>query len=96
MFINTPDLLLDELMLSSETSVFLLVSFERLLTFLQFTVFSSCRLLFMPQGVAEGADVLLVTVELSQPQLQAVLVKVVHQRLVPLRLGKVRGGGTVN
>lgn len=69
--------------------MFLLVGFDRLLRFHQFIVLSSCSLLFLPQGVAVGADALLIMVELSQDQLQAVLVKVIHQRLVLLGLVKL-------
>lgn len=74
--------------------MFLLVGFHRLLRVHQFTVLSSCDLLFLPQGVAEGADALLIIVKLGQTQLEAVLVKLVHQPLVPLGLEKWEVGGT--
>lgn len=82
------------LLLSGEMSMFLLEGFDRQLSIHQFIVLGRGSLLFLPQGGADGADALLVVVEFSQAQLQAVLVKVVHQRLVPLGLEKREVGGT--
>ncbi|TNN77222.1 hypothetical protein EYF80_012529 [Liparis tanakae] len=47
---------------------------------------TGCSQLLLPQDVAQNVDALFVPEELIQAQLQAVLVKVVHQRLVLLGL----------
>jgi len=76
------------LLLSGETSMFLLEGFDRLLLLPQCAVLCSCSQLLLPQDVAQNVDALFVPEELRQAQLQAVLVKVVHQRLVLLGLVK--------
>ena len=74
--------------------MFLLAGFDREVSVLQFIVLGRCSLLSLPQGAADGTDALLVVVEFSQAQLQVVLVKAVHQRLVPLGLEKREVDGT--
>lgn len=76
--------------------MFLLVGFDCLLPFHQFIVLSSCSLLFPTQSVAEDTNAILIMIQLSQGQLQAILVKVVHQCLVLLGLEKRDVGGAVN
>ena len=85
---NTPDLLLNLLLLSVETSMFLLVGFHHLFLVQHISVLRGGCLLFIQEVVAESGDALLIVVELSQAHLEVVLVKVVHQRLVPLGLKK--------
>ena len=68
--------------------MFLFVGFNHLLRFHQCIGHGSYSLLFLPQDVAEGVHTLLIMVELSQAQLQAVLVKVLHKCLVLLGLVK--------
>lgn len=94
-YIHTPELLLHVQLLSGEASAFLLYGFDDLFPIHQFTVHSSCSLLFLPEGVTEDAGALLIIVKLSQDQLQAVLVKFIHQHLVPLGLEKREVGEPV-
>lgn len=76
------------LLLSGKASMLLLEGFHCLLSVHQCTGCCCCSLFFLPQGVGEGINALLITVKLSQTQMQAVVVELVHQCLVPLGLKK--------
>lgn len=73
--INTPDLLVNVMLLSCESSMFLLLSFDHLLPHRQFTVRGSLSILSLLKGVTKNTDALLIMVKLSKAQLQAPLVK---------------------
>lgn len=83
---DTPDLLFQELLLHGEPPVLLLVGFDHLLLVHQLIFLCHSRQLLLRAGAAQGIDARLVSVELSQHQLKAVVVNVVHQGLVVLRL----------
>lgn len=89
---SSPNLLLHVLLLSGEASMVLFACFDCVFSLHQFSVPDSCSLLFLPQGFAQGADALLIMVQLSQLQLQAVLVEFIHKCLVFLGLGKRERG----
>lgn len=86
-FRHTPDLLLQELLFHGEPPVLLLAGFDHLLLVRQLVFLCHRLQLFLHAGAAQGVDAGLVAVELSQHQLQAVVVNLVHQSLVLLRLG---------